>query len=121
MEIVKINTHKGEREFIKIGKNEKCPLCNGSIGNFSWNLFHGEVSSNSCCKVPIQIKDYYIDENETEEYHKLVDNIGTDYYLVNIGVEYLEPLKKAMQETGIYDCTSKELAKRVDEILESQV
>ena len=120
MEIVKIKTNKGERKFIKIYKDEKCPLCGGKLGNFTWNTFHGEVSSNSCCRVPIQIKDYYIEENEPKEYHKLVDNIGSDYYLVNIGVKYLEPLKKAMKETGIYDCTSRELAKRVDEILEHE-
>ena len=113
MEIVKVKTNNGEREFIKIAKDEKCPICNGSLGYFSWNTFHGEVCSNKCCKVPIQIKDYYIEPDEPEEYHKLVDNIGSDYYLVNIDVKYIELLRKAMKETGIYDCTSKELYDKV--------
>lgn len=119
MKVNKINTNNGLEEFITISKDELCPICGKKPQGFRWNMFHGEVSS-ACCNIPLQIKDYYIDNDETEEYKDFVKSIGSDEtgYVVNVDKKWIEPLKQAIDEIGICDIKSKRVLNRSQQLLE---
>ena len=107
----KINTGKnGIREYNMILKDEVCPICDKPLGRFTWNMFHGEVTSH-CCGVVLQIKDFYVDEDYSEEYKEFIKNIGKDEigYIFNIPDEWIMPLRTAIEETGIYDIQNDEV------------
>lgn len=117
MKVNKINTNNGFREFITISKQELCPICGKKPQDFAWNMFHGEVTS-ACCNISLQIKDYYIDNDETKKYKDFVKSIGSDEtgYVVNIDKEWIEPLKQAIDEIGICDINNKRVFNRAKEI-----
>ena len=110
MKVNKINTNKGIREFLTISKDEVCPICGKVPYGFSWNMLHGEVTS-SCCGIALQIKDYYIDENEPQEYKDFVESIGSDKtgYVINIDNEWIKPLNKAIKKIGICNIRDEEV------------
>ncbi len=118
---VKINTGKnGIKEFNMILKDEPCPICGKPLGYFTWNMFHGEVTSH-CCGAILQIKDFYVDEDYSEEYRNFVASIGKDEvgYRFEIAEEWIPYLKRAIVETEIYDIHNKkvfELANQYKEI-----
>jgi transcription initiation factor TFIIIB Brf1 subunit/transcription initiation factor TFIIB len=108
---VKVNNgSKGILEFNMIKKDESCPICGQKLGGFSWNMFHGEVTS-SCCGCILQFKSYYAGDDATEEYKNFVESIGTNDvgYIFQIDEEWIEPLKRAINDTGIYNIQNDEV------------
>jgi ssDNA-binding Zn-finger/Zn-ribbon topoisomerase 1 len=119
MEIVKFE--KDNQEFIVVNRKEDCPVCGTPLESTygTWNMLHGEMSF-SCCKSPYQIKDYWInEETHSPELVEFVKNIGKDgNYLLSIKAEWIEPLRKAIEETGIKNINDDEvfeLAKKYKE------
>lgn len=118
---VKIDTGKnGTKEYNMILKDELCPICGNPLEHFTWNMFHGEVTSH-CCGAVLQIKDFYIDEDYSEEYRDFVKNIGKDEvgYMFNIPEEWFPHLRKAMDETGIKNIQNDEVYKLAKQYKES--
>ena len=72
-----------------------------------WNMFHGEATS-SCCGAVYQLKDYHI-ENPNEGEQKLLDLLSGEYIEFNIKNEWVEPLRKAIKETGKTDINDDEV------------
>ena len=102
---VKLDTgENGVKEFQMIHKNEKCPICGKELGYFTWNMFHGEVTSH-CCGAVLQIKDWYVEDNVPEKFKNFVKSVGQDDvgYIFNIGEEWFPHLQHAIEETKIYN------------------
>lgn len=109
------------RTFITVKKDEKCPICGNQFNDFTWNVFHGEVTSH-CCGICLQIKDYYVDEEETKEYKEFVKKIGSDElgYILNIEEKYIKPLKQIVKEHKIKNIQTNEVFNLVQQILEEE-
>ncbi len=89
-----------DKKHLLLDKQDKCPICDTPRNKmcFSWRIFHGEADS-SCCGAIYQIKDFYI-ENPTDEEKKLLEMLAGDFIELSIKLDWVEPLKQALKETG---------------------
>ena len=82
---------------------DSCPVCDTPLIDVSgsWNMFHGEVSAN-CCGAPYQTKDYYVDPEVSEGYDEYFEELNKpNYWSLSISDEWLNPLRGAIEQTGI--------------------
>lgn len=97
--------YKGNKEqHLLLDKTtDSCPVCDTPLTyvSGSWNMFHGEVSAN-CCGAPYQTKDYYVDPEVSEGYDEYFEELNKpNYWSLSILDEWLNPLRGAIEQTGI--------------------
>lgn len=113
----RIELSDGKTRIVIDSKNEPCYLCGTSFKQsyFEWGLAHGSAIS-SCCNAQYQIKDYYVDPEKTpKDVIDFVNDIGKEgKFVLNIKDEWVEPLKKAIEETGIKDINDEDVFKSAE-------
>jgi hypothetical protein len=83
-------------------QKDNCLICEQPLKDsfFSWNIFHGEVSS-SCCGAPYQTKDFGVDASKKEAYKKYFAELNKPSIMsLSVAEDWIEPLKQAMKELG---------------------
>lgn len=105
------------KEHILLSSEDECPICASKCNEmvFSWNMFHGQATS-SCCGAVFQLKDYYI-ENPTDEEKELLEALRGDFIEFSIKNEWVGPLKKAIQNTGIIDINNDDVIEEAKTIM----
>lgn len=96
MRILHVNNNKR----LLLGAADACPICDTPRTEmiFTWNLRHGEATSN-CCGAIYQIKDYYIDD-PSEEQQELLKCLKGEFIEFCIKEEWISPIRQSLKETG---------------------
>lgn len=99
----KITLSDGKERILLDTKKDDCLICGTPLKDvyFEWGIMHGNATT-SCCNTPHQIKDYYIDpEKHPKDVVEYVKKLGGGRIEFSVKKEWIEPLKKAIEKTGI--------------------
>jgi len=109
-----------DEKCLLLDKQDKCPICDTPRESmcFSWRIFHGEATS-SCCGAIYQIKDFYL-ENPTDEEKKRLEMLAGDFIEFRIKLDWIEPLKQALQKLGKRNINDEGVIELAQVILEEE-
>lgn len=109
-------------KFVVNPQTDKCLICGTPIkdGIFSWRIFHGEAGL-SCCGADYQIKSYYVDEKEDPIGHEFAESLDDPTRIwFKIEEKWIEPLKRALKETGETNVRKDVVIAKAEEFLKKE-